>query len=150
MGIYNALFGVNPAVERLLQAMGLDVSFVKEIPRFRDVYFTLPDIVTIFTRTGGGNRVVYEFQNDALRQIKGFVSDYDDSFDSTYAHFIYKISAKEAEKFLSEIPEEHLENVIKLVTMNPTEKFEKGLEELDKNIECLRDKKDKDKDNDGE
>ena len=101
MSLYNALFGTNPATGLLLAMLGIDRNFP---PRFRDCYLDGERIV-IYTRTGGGNRDEYEAQNDAMHALPGFVSDEDDDFDSTYAHFSYRIP----EKFLESI--EALRNI---------------------------------------
>lgn len=107
MSLYNTLFGVNNVAPVLLAALGLTES---DVPRFRDCYLHDGGI-TIYTRTGGGNRDYYENEdscrecypeyfddddppsgpwNDDLRNSKHFLYDEDDDFDSTYAYFQFK------------------------------------------------------------
>ena len=95
MSLYNMLFGTNPAADFLLAMLGIDRSFPG---RFRDCYLD-GDHIVVYTRTGGGNREVYEDANEAMHTVPGFVSDEDDDFDCTYAHFRYQVP----EKFKAEI-----------------------------------------------
>lgn len=107
MSLYNALFGVNPSAGLVLQALGITADAV---PRFRDAWITDDHKLAIHTRTGGGNRDMYEHEDSArrhypeyftdgdppkgpwnadLRQLAGFRYDEDDDFDSTYATFYF-------------------------------------------------------------
>ena len=49
-------------------------------PRFRDC-FVEGKIIQVYTRTGGGNREAYIEENQAIRDMDGFIRDYDDDFD---------------------------------------------------------------------
>lgn len=90
MSLYNLLFGVNPTAAVLLKMLG--ITNISNIPRFRDCFMNSDGTeIIIHTRTGGGNRAEYEEQNAAMREIAGFISDDDDSFDSTYANFRYGV-----------------------------------------------------------
>jgi len=97
MGLYNSLFGVNPAagiVVKILKAEGLE-----GIPRFRDAYVNEDENskelqFVVFTRTGGGNREEYEAENDAMTQHPLAISNEDDDFDCTYAYFRFKVPEK--------------------------------------------------------
>lgn len=112
MSLYNLLHGTNPFAGMLLAGLGTHPG---AIPRFRDCYIEDGKIV-IHTRTGGGNRDYYENLerrldsygvdeegndegpwNDDLRDLPGFVSDDDDSFDSTYANFRFDPPSELAE-----------------------------------------------------
>jgi hypothetical protein len=68
-----------------------------EYPRFRDCFVSdeehpeYQDHIHIYTRTGGGNRDDYEAENDEMRSMDGFVTDFDDSFDCTYASWVFKV-----------------------------------------------------------
>jgi hypothetical protein len=108
MSLYNALFGVNPMAGVCMEALGVKPDGV---PRFRDCYMTEDGKIAIHTRTGGGNRPMYESEESArrnypeyfdgendppvgpwnadLRNLPGFEYDEDDDFDSTYATFYY-------------------------------------------------------------
>ena|GEM_PF-2594600 len=112
MSLYNALFGVNPMAGLLMQALGINSG---DVPRFRDCYLDTEGerpLIAIHTRTGGGNRSMYESEDSArrnypeyfdgnddptgpwncdLRKVQGFVYDADDDFDNTYATFFYEV-----------------------------------------------------------
>jgi hypothetical protein len=92
------------------------------VPRFRDCYLGMDEgqrRIIIYTRTGGGNREAYEAENQVLREVAGFVRDYDDDFDSTFAYFVY------------EIPAEHRDVLEQCSLPNtPREKFDALMEAL--------------------
>lgn len=65
---------------------------VTDFPRFRDVTISeRKPRIEVYTRTGGGNREEYEDDNIACTKLEGYVKDYDDDYDSTYANFVYDI-----------------------------------------------------------
>jgi hypothetical protein len=80
MSLYNLLFGRNPQTALLLAVIGLREN---DVERLRDVYAE-PDgsKITVYTRTGGGNRD--DYPNLQLRKAEGWVGSVDDDFDSTY------------------------------------------------------------------
>lgn len=94
MNLYNMTNGVNPATFVVLPMLG---KHPDEYPRFRDCFLAdeerpeLKDHIHVYTRTGGGNREDYEAENQAIRQIPGFVTDYDDGFDRTYASWVFRV-----------------------------------------------------------
>ena len=94
MSLYNMLCGYTPAVTLVLPMLG---KHPNEYPRFRDCFLKdeehpeYDDHIQIYTRTGGGNREDYESENEAMRQMDGFVADFDDSFDSTFASWVFKV-----------------------------------------------------------
>jgi hypothetical protein len=94
MSLYNLLMGATPATFFVLPMLG---KHPEEYPRFRDCFTgdeTRPeydDHIHIYTRTGGVNREEYERENDEIRSMPGFVTDFDDSFDSTYASWVFKV-----------------------------------------------------------
>ena len=109
MSLYNMLFGENPFAELLLHVLGTTRD---RVPRYRDCFLTEEGNIVIHTRTGGGNRDLYdsaenykaeypeasadELQgpfNEHLRALPGFQGDADDDFDSTYANFTYEVPA---------------------------------------------------------
>lgn len=60
-GLYNMLFGVNPAAGVLCAILG---KRPKDFGRFRDAYVTLADgepLIAIYTRDGGGNRLHFVY-----------------------------------------------------------------------------------------
>jgi hypothetical protein len=116
MSLYNTLHGIESMAPVLLELLGNPV-----VPRFRDCYVGVVDgeRIVIYTRTGGGNREGYEAENQALRTVPGFIRDYDDDFDSTFAYWVY------------EIPAEHRETLEQVsLPATPREKFDSLLEAL--------------------
>jgi hypothetical protein len=102
MSLYNMLHGFNPNAPALLHALKLDH---KTIERFRDASFAKKDeqyVIHIFCRTGGGNREAYP--NTVLVEHPLYISDEDDDFDSTYAHYYFKVP----DEVLKEIAEQGL------------------------------------------
>ena len=91
MSLYNMMHGYHPLVGPLLaDALGFDTPEKRaQIPRFRDVYL-FQDEIRILTRTGGGNRDDYIEENEFLRNWPGFIRDWDDDFDCTFAWWSYK------------------------------------------------------------
>jgi hypothetical protein len=111
MSFYNTLFGRSPLAPALLKILGLTSN---DIPRYRDAYLNGDGTrIVIYTRTGGGNRAYHNSEescrscypdyftgegedptgpwNSDLQAHPQFVTDYDDSFDSTYAYFEFKV-----------------------------------------------------------
>jgi hypothetical protein len=94
-GLYNALFGENPEALFLLETIGL---VREDIARYRDVYLNEDGSkIIIYTRTGGGNREEYKDNIEFLRSCKGYVRDFDDEFDNTYAYFEFFIPEEKIE-----------------------------------------------------
>lgn len=89
-GLYNAVGGYNAAAPFCLyQCLGVDSA---AIPRFRDAWLSDDGKqITVFTRTGGGNRAEYEEDNARIATLPGYIDNCDDPFDSTYAHFHYAV-----------------------------------------------------------
>jgi hypothetical protein len=78
MSLYNLLFGMNSQSDLLLAVIGLRKV---DIERLRDVHVG-SDTITVYTRTGGGNREGYP--NAAMRARPEWRGSEDDDFDSTY------------------------------------------------------------------
>ena len=89
MSLYNQIFGYNPIAPTLLLILQLDP---QKIPRFRDAYIDDLGNIVIYTRTGGNNRATYASENQALREIPGFIRDEDDDYDETFAKFTYEVA----------------------------------------------------------
>lgn len=49
------------------------------------------DVICILTRTGGANRDEYGPSIAEMRAMPGYLTDYDDPFNSTYASFVYAV-----------------------------------------------------------
>ena len=110
MSLYQMVNGLNPATFYILPMLG---NHPDMYPRFRDCFLTerkfqmqdgmplmLPveggreDLIFILTRTGGNNRADYQEQIDWMRSLPGYIEDYDEEFDSTFAFFVYEIPEK--------------------------------------------------------
>lgn len=93
MSLYNMIHGHNPAVKLVLPLLKKNPG---DYPRFRDCFLedeehpSTRGKIHIYTRVGGGNREEYEEDIERLRNMPGFVEDYDEEFDNTYATFVYE------------------------------------------------------------
>ena len=91
------MFGVTQATFFILPMLG---KHPNEYPRFRDCFTAdeehpeFDDHILVYTRVGGDNRDDYKEKIEDLRNLPGYVTDYDDSFDSTFATFVFKIPEK--------------------------------------------------------
>src|SRR3990167_6526477 len=98
MGMYNMLFGSNPASSTILATLGLTV---EDIGRFRDCFVT-DNQIAIYTRLGGGNKECFcESKNNShegfcyvtnietMRAHPNFLYDQDDTFDETYCTYYF-------------------------------------------------------------
>jgi len=97
MSLYNMMNGVSPITFLLIPMLG--DKHVDEYPRFRDC-FTSDDehseydnYIHVYTRVGGGNRGC-DFGEEELMKHPNFVASFDDSFDSTYATYIFSVPDK--------------------------------------------------------
>ena len=99
--------GVQPATFFLLPMLG---KHPDEYPRFRDCFagkqntdsevdqFGIPvqkhgeeELISVYTRVGGGNRESYEKEIEAMRAMPEYVTDFDDDFDCTFATFVFNV-----------------------------------------------------------
>jgi hypothetical protein len=107
MSFYNLMNGVNHATYFALPMLG---KHPEEYPRFRDCFvgklsraeekdqfgiplmkLTTDSVLSVFTRVGGSNRGSYEKEIEELRSVPEYIEDYDDSFDSTFAVFVFSV-----------------------------------------------------------
>jgi hypothetical protein len=102
MSLYNMMFGVNPAALYCLPLLG---KHPDQYPRFRDCFLGDEEHpehdgkIIVYTRVGGGNRGDYREQINALRASPGYITDYDDSFDCTFASFVFDVPEEWKEDF---------------------------------------------------
>lgn len=85
MSLYNMLFGRNGKSALLLAVLGLREN---DIERFRDVFVSEDGAtISVYTRTGGGNRD--DYPNLTMRKRPEWAGSSDDDYDSTYCtdHF---------------------------------------------------------------
>lgn len=131
MSLYNMVCKSNPVGGLLLVAIGLHPN---EVPRIRDVWTNEElDEVTVFTRTGGGNREEYAEQNDAMTRNEYYLRNNDWEMDATYAewHFRLPVEATEAlRKELATVPEPDRARALAVVSRNATDKFTAALEAI--------------------
>jgi hypothetical protein len=136
MSLYNIMCGVNPAAGRLLLALGLAPS---DVPRLRDAW-TNDEMteVSVYTRVGGGNRSSYEEGIARLQGHPGYVRDYDDDFDNTYATFVFKLPEDQREAMKKELTaalendEGAIKEVMKAITQTGPDKTQAALAALKK------------------
>ncbi len=93
MSLYNLIHGHNPFAGILLRALDLSPD---KVGRFRDCYLQREETsgelrIHVYTRNGGGNRDNYETVTEHLQSLPGYVRDYDDDFDCTYATYEFKV-----------------------------------------------------------
>jgi hypothetical protein len=96
-GLYNMLFGVNPASHVILATLGLNVH---DVGRFRDCYVANGEIA-VYTRE--------EYQEiiDKLAEHPCYLRDADDEFDCTYCTIYFRYPeewAEDLKKIESSIP----------------------------------------------
>lgn len=99
MSIYNMIYGVNPGTFFVMPM--LSDKHPDQWPRFRDCFLGDDDHIHVYTRVGGGNRNC-GFGEDELYAHPLFVSTFDDSFDSTYATYVFRV------------PDEHIDDMKKI------------------------------------
>ena len=132
-GLYTMVLGRHPLAAHLLSILGFtSEEGVLRIPRLRDVYL-FPDEIRILTRTGGGNRDEYNDRNEWLRDLKGFIRDFDDAYDSTYAWWAYKWP-KDFKKALTAMLESLQETRPELIPESDSlkERWEDAIEKIGK------------------
>lgn len=87
MSFYNLLFGRNPQSDILLAVIGLRSV---DVERLRDVHASDDgSTISVYTRTGGGNRDGYP--NLAMRKRPEWSGSIDDDYDSTYCTDIFTV-----------------------------------------------------------
>ncbi len=133
MSLYNMLFGMNPFSDILLKIIDKKRD---DFPRFRDCYVE-DDIITVYTRTGGGNRRCWDDDEDTcecpgcvmsykIPNYKNYLKDYDDDFDETYAYIEFNVPKEMLEIF------NELKLILNQEVETISEKFKKFIESLDK------------------
>lgn len=91
MSLYNMINGFNPACLFILPMLGRKQD---EYPRFRDCFVEDKEgKIAIFTRVGGNNRGC-GYGEDELYKDPNYVTTYDDSFDNTYATYVFNVPEK--------------------------------------------------------
>lgn len=92
-GLYSQLMGDGREVERGKTA--LMVLGVMSFGRFRDAWVERGQdgkpVFAIYTRNGGGNRENWAETIGAMQANEHYLRDADDTFDSTYATFYFRV-----------------------------------------------------------
>jgi len=97
MNLYNMLHGATSATFFVMPMLG--DKHPDNYPRFRDCFIKdeeypeYDNYIHVYTRVGGGNRG-QGYGEDLLCQHPEYVTNFDDSFDSTYATYIFKVPEK--------------------------------------------------------
>ncbi|MFW9871919.1 MAG: hypothetical protein ACFFG0_02380 [Candidatus Thorarchaeota archaeon] len=123
MSLYNMIYGVTPATFLILPMLG---KHPDEYPRFRDCFLEdkehseYNNHIHIYTRVGGLNRNC-GMGEDELYKHPNYVATFDDSFDNTYATYIFSVPEKWGEDFkkiinnkLNEVSKEYQEEVMRI------------------------------------
>ena len=101
MSAYNFACVSSSGAGRLLLAIDLPT---KIIPRAQDVWINKDfSEITVFTHSGGENRLEHVEQHTLLENHPLYLRDHDWSEDSTYAEFIFKVSSSEKNKLQLEL-----------------------------------------------
>lgn len=123
MSLYNLLFGVNQDADELLKMLDLTKD---SFGRFRDAYLNESGTnIIVYTRCGGGNRDYYEDVFSKMGKHPEYVRNYDDSYDCTYAYFVFNVPEKfkKQAKLMSD----------KTEPKSVYEKFQEAVDDIDKN-----------------
>ncbi len=130
MSLYNLMNGMHPLAGDLLWRLGYkSIDEVRGIPRLRDV-FLYSDEIRILTRTGGGNRPDYHDGNAALMAREGYLRNWDDTYDSTFAWWAYEWPDKYRDD---------LRQTLDMITENHPELLPADLREItDRGIERMK------------
>lgn len=102
MSLYNMLMGVTPATFFILPMLG--EKHPDSYPRFRDCFLSdkehpeYNDHIHIYTRVGGNNRGA-GFGEEELYKHPNFITSFDDSFDDTFATYVFSVPDEWAKDF---------------------------------------------------
>lgn len=124
MSFYNMINGVNPCTFYFLPMLG---KHPDEYPRFRDCFLfdkehpEYDDYIQVYTRTGGGNREGYWLENAEMEDMPEYVTNFDDSYDCTYASWVFRVPERWKEDFaklkegrMSEVSDEYRAEVARV------------------------------------
>lgn len=129
MSMYSLVFGKSEWPTEIMRMFGLTPEM---IGRYRDHWIerdpTMENalILAVYTRNGGGNREDYAEQIGQMQALATYVSDEDDTFDSTYATFRFRMSRQAMESWLTDL--DHAE-------IDPSVTVDKVLDQLFKDAE---------------
>lgn len=108
MSMYSLVFGGSAWPAELMGMYGLTPQM---IGRYRDHWLERDGedglVCAVYTRNGGGNREEYDSQIKQMQALPTYVSDADDTYDSTYATFRFRMTKEQVQEWLRNI--EHAE-----------------------------------------
>jgi len=117
------IHGCTPATFFILPMLG---RHPKEYPRFRDCFTEdeehpeYNDHIHVYTRVGGGNRES-GYGEEILYKDENFVATFDDSFDNTFASYVFSVPEKWKDDYekikngkLTEISSEYKDQLYKV------------------------------------
>lgn len=96
-GLYNALFGDGHEQDRIMLLAILTQLELGDLGRARDAWVEKDlsgegDVrYALYTRNGGGNRPDYAEQIAKMQANPNYLEDRDDTFDTTYATFYFRL-----------------------------------------------------------
>ncbi len=126
MSLYNMVCGHNEYGSWILALLGLTAA---DFGRPRDVYLLKENgkyLFGVYARVGGGNRVEYMDIFNKMSSHQKFVREFDDDYDSTYAHFIFDCDS-EIDQETRNVIENNWDNIAE---SHPIKKFNKVMENL--------------------
>lgn len=133
--MYHLLFQMDPLAPLLMHVLEKKPD---DFHRFRDCHLVQQDdefVIQVFTRCGGGNRQDHLDMFEAMSNEPNYIRDYDDPFDSTYAHIEFSIPATDkGVELLSGIQEMEPEKLQRLLTHGTfEERFNQKMSQLKEN-----------------
>lgn len=133
MSLYNLLHGTNDLAPLLLAILDIDQKEDKwNSGRFRDIYLNEDGTrIILFTRNGGGNRESYF--PDEIKTHPNYLTDYDDSFDCTYAYIEFSVP-EEYKQLIKELSTGEKPKSLKQKTDEYLDKLKKGEVEVPEQI----------------
>lgn len=154
MSLYNMIMGVNPCTFFILPMLG---RHAEEYPRFRDCHLSsedhpeYDDHIHVYTRMGGGNRGCWNEDNDGspckctgctmenlTKEDENFVTSFDDSYDSTYATYVFKVPEKWKSDF-DKIKEGNIGSISKEYKEELYKVYPKAKDKFDKMFNIYKD-----------
>lgn len=100
--LYGIVHGVHPLAGILLALLDLSTA-ANSTGRFRDCYLQRNEHgaleIYLLTRNGGGNRPGYAAITNALRAHSSYIRDFDESCDSTYATYVFRVPSHAIQGF---------------------------------------------------
>lgn len=131
MSMYHMVLGTHPLAPLLVRLLGFtEPDELRQVPRLRDLYL-YPDEIRVLTRTGGGNRADYEEGNAYMETLPGYLRNWDDAYDCTYAWWAYswpEEMREQLQEMLEVIQEQRPDLIPESNSMK--ERFDQAIEDL--------------------